>query len=194
MWNKRYAGRDYVYGEDPNDFFKKQISGLRPGRLLLPAEGEGRNAVYAAALGWEVTAFDSSDQAKSKALKLAHKKGVRINYQVCSFEQFNSPEYYFDVLVLIFAHIDNSMREMAHQKLLRYLKKGGIVILEAFSREQLKYESGGPKSLDLLFDVGNLKKDFESLTSLKVWKETRNLSEGELHKGLASVVRLTGTK
>ena len=74
FWEIRYAEKQYAYGENPNVYFKEQLDKLKPGKILLPAEGEGRNAVYAAKQGWEVMAFDLSSEGKNKAEKLAAKK------------------------------------------------------------------------------------------------------------------------
>ncbi|HSL87766.1 MAG TPA: hypothetical protein VK870_00530, partial [Ignavibacteriaceae bacterium] len=79
FWDERYSAEEYVYGKDPNEFFEEHLSKLNPGRLLLPGEGEGRNAIFAAKLGWQVDANDQSIVAKSKAEKLAHAYGVNIN-------------------------------------------------------------------------------------------------------------------
>jgi hypothetical protein len=76
-WNERYGADEYVYGKEPNGFLKEFIDNHPPGKILLPAEGEGRNAVYAASKGWEVTAFDFSEEGKKKALKLALKKPIK---------------------------------------------------------------------------------------------------------------------
>ena len=74
FWNERYAQKEYVYGKAPNAFFKSVIDQLKPGRLLVPGAGEGRDAVYAATLGWQVDAFDSSETGREKALSLAQEK------------------------------------------------------------------------------------------------------------------------
>ncbi|MCU0373551.1 MAG: SAM-dependent methyltransferase, partial [Ignavibacteria bacterium] len=91
FWNERYASPDFAYGTEPNDFFKREISKLVPGKLLLPGEGEGRNAVFAAIKGWDVTAVDFSEQAKIKALKLADENNVKINYLVSPLEDYHFP-------------------------------------------------------------------------------------------------------
>ncbi len=80
FWNERYAAREYVYGKKPNQYFKKNIDGLTPVKILLPCKGEGRNAVYAAQKGWDVEAIDFSVEGKKKALSLALKNNVSINY------------------------------------------------------------------------------------------------------------------
>lgn len=74
FWNERYSQAEYVYGETPNVFFAAQLDKLSAGTIILPCEGEGRNAVYAASQGWEVKAFDASEAGQKKALLLAEKK------------------------------------------------------------------------------------------------------------------------
>ena len=71
FWDERYSNKEFVYGTLPNQFFKDQLDKLKPGKILMVGEGEGRNAVYAAKLGWQVDAIDSSNVAKEKAAKLA---------------------------------------------------------------------------------------------------------------------------
>jgi len=82
MWNQRYAAKDFSYGTEPNRFFKDWIDKYPAGEILFPAEGEGRNAIYAAKKGWEVTAFDFSGEGKRKAVQLAEIEKVKIDYKV----------------------------------------------------------------------------------------------------------------
>ena len=82
FWNDRYSSKEYVYGTGPNQFYKEQLEKLAPGKILFPAEGEGRNAVYTAKKGWSVTAFDPSSEGRKKALLLAKKNKVQIEYQI----------------------------------------------------------------------------------------------------------------
>jgi len=192
IWNERYAQPEYVYGVKPNEFFKQELSKLQPGKILFPAEGEGRNAVYAALQGWDVTAFDSSTEAKKKAEKLAADNDVQINYLIASMEGFEYEENSFDALVLIFAH--NQNRESNHQKLLRYLKPGGTLILEGFSKKQLANNSGGPRNLEMLFSEEELNSDFKVLNTLSVVEFEIELEEGRLHIGKSDVMRVVGMK
>lgn len=78
-WDKRYSSEEFAYGEEPNKYLKQQLDKLKVGTILFPAEGEGRNAVYAALLGWNVFAFDISKEGKKKALQLAKSNNVMIN-------------------------------------------------------------------------------------------------------------------
>lgn len=190
-WDERYAQNEYAYGKQPNEFLRQQLQALRPGKILLPAEGEGRNAVFAALQGWNVVAFDSSVEGQKKALALAQEMGTSIEYQTSSFESFDTEEQ-FDAIGLIYAH--NLNREENHKKLSKSLKKGGVIILEGFSKEQLNFNSGGPKNIEMLFSVDELKSDFESFSSLNIWTKEVELSEGNYHLGKASVVRMVGVK
>src|SRR5680860_1842183 len=91
FWNERYGIEEYVYGTEPNQFYKELLKKLSPGKILFPAEGEGRNAVFAAQNGWDVTAFDSSTEGKKKAEKLAAAKGVSVKYIICLLYTSPSP-------------------------------------------------------------------------------------------------------
>lgn len=193
MWNKRYAQSDFVYGKEPNEFFKEQLALLAPnGKALFPGEGEGRNAVYASKLGWDVVAFDSSIEAKKKAEKLALENNTKINYSLNSFDDIDFEENTFDLIVLIFVHTEN--RLLDHQKLIRFLRPGGMLILEGFTKEQIQNNTGGPKSLELLFSKEKLEDDFAELSELKIWEEEIFLKEGEHYQGKANVIRLIGKK
>lgn len=192
FWDQRYGEAVYVYGKEPNAFLKEKIGPLRPGQALFPAEGEGRNAVYAATLGWQVTAFDYSEAGRRKAEALAREKGTRIDYRVAGIENFPFPESAFDLVGLFFVHQPSASRRLLHQQAAQSLKPGGMVILEAFSKQQLGLSSGGPKQADLLFSAEELEEDFSSL-HLHLLEETETvLSEGPYHSGPARVVRLVG--
>lgn len=192
MWNQRYAQEIFVYGTEPNEFFKTQLSGLPKGKILLPAEGEGRNAVFASEMGWEVVAFDSSSAAKEKAEKLMKQKNVQFEYLIESFEAFEYHENSFDVIVLIYAHTFN--RKDNHQKILSFLKPGGILILEGFSKKQIRFNSGGPRNIDMLFSADELKSDFSEFTQMDIDELEIELQEGPLHIGEAAVIRAIGKK
>ncbi|MDD3322392.1 MAG: class I SAM-dependent methyltransferase [Paludibacter sp.] len=191
-WNQRYAQEEYVYGTEPNGFFKEELLKLQPGRILFPAEGEGRNAVYAATQGWKVVAFDSSFEAKKKAEKLALKNNVTIDYQISTIEDFENEEKSFDAIVLIYVHTDN--REENHRKLVKYLKPGRKLIIEGFSKNQLENNSGGPRNLSMLLSVEELKSDFKTMNDIQFSELDIELNEGLLHIGKASVIRVIATK
>lgn len=193
-WNKRYSTEEFVYGINPNEFFKETIDKIQTGKLLLLGEGEGRNAVYAAKQGWNVTAVDWSESAKSKALKLAREENVLIDYKVESLENFEPEEESFDVVGLIFLHLEPEVREEVHKKAIKALKQNGILILEAFDKEQLRYNSGGPKDESLLYSLDDIVEDFIALDFKHLSREIINLNEGILHNGEAIVIKFVGVK
>lgn len=194
FWNDRYSDDTFAYGIKPNEFFKKEIDKLKPGKLLLPAEGEGRNAAYSAKLGWEVTAFDISTQGKSKALELASKHNTSINYIICSFDEIANIEEKFDVIGLIYVHLPPTKRKDFHKSCINLLKENGQIILEGFSKEQLNFNSGGPKDFEMLFSIKEIKTDFSELKTISVNKKLIQLDEGKFHQGKASVIRAIGIK
>ena len=194
FWDQRYRTEDYAYGREPNAFFSAQLEKMTAGIMLLPGEGEGRNAVYAATKGWKVDAFDQSVVGQRKALALASELGVEINYSVCGIEDFQFIPNHYDAIGLLFFHSDPAGRIFLHRKVYESLKPGGYLILEAFHKEQLNKNTGGPKSLDMLFDEKTLSFDFALLETLLLEKQELVLNEGPFHQGLASVIRFLGIK
>ena len=194
FWDERYAEEEYVYGTAPNKYFKQELEKLTPGKILLPGEGEGRNAVFAATQGWKVTAFDSSLEGKKKAEMLALKNKVYIEYRISDYEniQFDPEEY--DCLALIYTHMPGSARTKYHKKLASFLKPGGILILECFSKEQINQNTGGPKNVDMLYSKEELQDDFSGFTALKITEAEIDMNEGKFHKGKAFVIRIYGIK
>lgn len=194
FWNERYASKEYAYGIEPNQFLKDQLKELKPGKILFPAEGEGRNAVYAATLGFEVFAFDPSIEGQTKALQLADQHQVNIDYQLASYENILFEEDSFDVIVLIFAHMPAHLRKDYNLKLLKFLKPGGTLLLEGFSKGQIERDTGGPREITMLFSVEELRADFNSLKEISIIKKEVTLNEGPYHQGIASVIQLVGKK
>ncbi len=199
FWDGRYSKPDYAYGVVPNVYFKEQLSKCKVGNLLLPAEGEGRNAVHAAKQGWTVDAFDWSIEAKKKASALANENKVTINYQVGDLNSIVYKPEMFDVIGLTYAHFTTDSIADCHRKLITYLRKGGIVIFEAFSKNHIKYNSenkgaGCPKNPDMLFTVEDIINDFEGFEIIELLEKEVYLNEGAYHQGLGAVIRFTGRK
>jgi hypothetical protein len=193
FWNERYAVKEFVYGKSPNSFFKQFIDNETPGSILLPSEGEGRNAVYAAVKGWIVHAIDYSDTAHDKAMQWAEENNVSLSYEIADIVNWEE-EIKTDCIGLIFAHFHADYRQDIHRKLIERLNTGGTIILEAFSDKQLNYNSGGPKSPEMLYNPEMLKNDFASLQLDFLQERTVNLDEGGFHNGEASVVRMIAKK
>ncbi|MCK0159582.1 class I SAM-dependent methyltransferase [Allomuricauda sp. F6463D] len=199
MWNTRFGKEEYAYGTEPNQYLKKQLKHLKPGSILFPAEGEGRNAVYAALLKWQVSAFDISEAGKLKAIKLAEQKQVSIDYKIGELPQLDFQPSQFDAIALIYAHFPPNIRSRYHKLLSSYLKTGGVIIFEGFSKAHLEYKKnnpkiGGPGNLDYLFSIEELKSDFKDYEILELKQTTIELNEGDGHVGTGSVIRFVGKK
>ncbi|MEO8413121.1 MAG: class I SAM-dependent methyltransferase [Ginsengibacter sp.] len=194
FWNERYSVKEYIYGEEPNVFFAEQLSKLKPGSIILPCEGEGRNAVFAASSVWIVNAFDSSEAGKIKALQLAHKKGVSIEYVVEDALAISYPENSADAVAFIYAHLPSATRKALIQKAITWLKPGGKIILEAFNPNQLQNDTGGPKDVSMLYTEDIIREEFGGMKIEFVQTLRTELFEGSNHEGLADIVRFVGIK
>ena len=200
FWNTRYSAKEFAYGTAPNQFFQQSIDELElSGKILLPAEGEGRNAVYAAKSGWDVFAFDISSEGKNKALTLAKNEQTKIQYDVGDFMQMDFEENSFDACALIFAHFPPPLLAKYHDRISKLIKPNGILILEAFSKKHLQYNQknpkvGGPKNIEMLFSEELIKKDFSNFEILQLQEVEIELNEGQFHIGTGSVIRFIGRK
>ena len=198
-WNDRYSSEEFAYGTAPNNYLKEQLEKLKTGSILFPAEGEGRNAVFAAQLGWKVSAFDISAEGKNKALKLAEANNVVIDYQVGELETLNYQAEQFDVIALIYAHFPATIKSSIHQTLETYLRKDGYIIFEAFSKKHLEYlaindKVGGPKDIESLFSIEEIQSDFPDYEIIQLEEKAITLNEGLFHNGKGSVIRFVGKK
>ncbi|MCC9066080.1 class I SAM-dependent methyltransferase [Flavobacterium piscisymbiosum] len=198
-WNDRYSSEEFAYGTAPNNFLKEQLEKLNPGSILFPAEGEGRNAVFAAQIGWKVSAFDISAEGKNKALKLAEANNIVIDYQVGELETLNYQAEQFDAIALIYAHFPAAIKSSIHKTLETYLRKDGYIIFEAFSKKHLEYlaindKVGGPKDIESLFSIEEIQSDFPDYEIIQLEEKEIELNEGLFHNGKGSVIRFVGKK
>jgi SAM-dependent methyltransferase len=195
MWDDRYAGEEYFYGTKPNDFLKISAHLLKPhSNILCLAEGEGRNAIYLASLGHQVTAVDYSESGKKKAMELARKRNVEIDYQLSDLMDFDFGQNKWDAVISIFCHLPQAIRFKIHANVERSLKVGGIFILESYNPEQLTQNTGGPKNIDMLYTPEIIKKDFSTLHWETLRNNKREVLEGIGHTGLSFVVQAVGIK
>lgn len=198
-WNDRYSKEEFAYGEEPNNYLKEQLTKLPVGKILFPAEGEGRNAVFAAKIGWIVSAFDISNEGKSKAIKLAEKNHVKIDYKVGELETLDLESEQFDAIALIYAHFPANIKSLYHKTFDRFLKNEGIIIFESFSKKHIDYVTanekvGGPKDIDSLFSIDEIKADFPNYEFIELEEKEIELNEGLFHNGTGSVIRFIGRK
>ncbi|WP_066630074.1 class I SAM-dependent methyltransferase [Labilibacter marinus] len=194
FWDERFSSETYLYGESPNPQFKNFLDSNTPGKILLPGEGEGRNAVYAAMQNWSVSAIDQSLVGKEKALSLASKNKVKIDYHIGDLLKHPYKTEQFDAIALVFLHLPKELRFNIHQQLTSLLKTGAKLLIVGFSEDQLKYNSGGPKDIEMLYSTDKLQSDFKDLQIDRNENVMANLEEGIGHKGQASLIVFEATK
>lgn len=193
-WNEKFSEEEYIYGKEPNKFLKEELSKQPAGKILFLAEGEGRNAVFAAMLGWKVDAVDFSEKGKIKAEKLAVEKKVKINYIVSDLSVYTPQKDYYDAVGIFYFHMEEELRKAIFNNAINSLKQGGMILFEAFEKEQKLFQSGGPKEDALLFSLEEVVSDFIDLEFEKLSKEKIILNEGKGHQGEGMVIRFAGKK
>ncbi|TCN61043.1 class I SAM-dependent methyltransferase [Flavobacterium circumlabens] len=198
-WDERYKGTEFAYGTAPNAFFKEWLPKFKPGAILMPADGEGRNGVFAAQLNWKVTSFDLSTEGQMKALQLASENNVNLHYVVGNLEALEFEKESFDAIGLIYAHFSAETKSALHKKLNEYLKPGGLIIFEAFSKNHIAFKKenpkvGGPDSIADLFSTAEIASDFSNYEIVLLEEEEIRLNEGKFHVGTGAVIRFVGKK
>jgi SAM-dependent methyltransferase len=193
-WNERFAKEDYAYGRSENDFLRESVHLLPMGKILSIGEGEGRNAVYLAKLGYDVTAIDYSEVGLDKAHRLATENRTAIHTIHADLTTYNLDKDYWQGIVSIYFHVHKAERSKIHKKCVDALAMGGVFILESYSTNQLGFDTGGPKNSDLLLDLDEVLRELDGL-NFKIARVTeREVIEGDYHTGLGSVVQIVAEK
>lgn len=191
QWDARFGStEEHLYGVEPNEFLAAVAPRIPPGsRVLSLGEGEGRNAVHLASLGHRVTAVDASSVGLAKARRLADARGVSIETVVTHLSDYAIEPGAWDAIVVIFCHLPPGLREQVHRQVVRGLRPGGLLLLEAYTPEQLRFRTGGPPVRNLLYSAEMLRRDFAGLDFELLQEVERDVIEGRLHTGRASVVQ-----
>lgn len=194
MWDERYSQNDFIYGKEPNLYFKEIIDEIKPGKLFMPGDGEGRNSIYAAKNNWEVTSVDFSSVAVEKAKHYAQHDNVNIDITSADLSDYEYPQNYFDAVGIIFLHLQSPQKEIVHANIANSIKPGGAIILEAFSHNQLQHSSGGPRNKNALYSIEEIAEYYKDFDHTILEEKTIELKESEQHSGQATVIRLFGIK
>jgi len=194
MWDERYATPEYVYGTEPNDFLASVARRIPPGRVLSIADGEGRNGVFLATLGYDVTSVDASAVGLAKAVQLAATRDVRLTTQVVDLADYVIEPGAWTGIVSIFVHLPPALRRRVHAEVVRGLAPGGVFILEAYSPDQLRHGTGGPSNPELLPTLDTLRAELKGLELVHAVALERQVREGAFHNGLSAVVQVLARK
>jgi ubiquinone/menaquinone biosynthesis C-methylase UbiE len=195
-WEARFASPDYRFGKEPNEFLVRCKPLLpRSGRALAVADGEGRNGVWLAQQGLDVTSTDFSPSAQAKARKLAAEYNVSVNFIEADAHEWDYPADAFDVVAEIFTQFSTpQMRPKKWVGMRRALKRGGLLIVHGYTPKQLDYATGGPKEIDQLYTRDMLERTFGDMSDVRIVEEERELQEGPGHSGLSAIIGLTARK
>lgn len=193
-WDERYRADEYIFGTEPNAFLVQAAPRLPRGPVLSLAEGEGRNAVYLAEQGYDVTGVDSSAVALAKAQALARERGVSLTTDPADLATYDLGEAAWSAVVSIYCHLPPELRRELHKRIVTSLRPGGVFVLEAYAKAQVNYDSGGPSSPALLLDLAEVQRELSGLQFEHAAELERDVSEGRFHTGWAAVVQVIAVK
>lgn len=194
-WDKRFSTSEYIFGEEPNAFLVAQAALIGRGRALSLADGEGRNSVWLARQGFTVDAFDFSAPAVEKARALAARHRVSPNFTCAGWQSFDWKPAHYDLIVGIFFQFATpDERSELFEKIKQSLKPGGIVLIQGYGKNQLRYNTGGPGKLEHLYDEDLLRQGFAGYEELVCETYETTLAEGSAHSGMSALVGFVARK
>ncbi len=196
MWDQRYSEPGFFYGTEPNDFLAASAEQyLPPGAEVLSlGEGEGRNAVFLARQGFRVTGVDGSTVGLAKAQGLAARHGVTIHTDVADLATYDLGAERWDAILSLWCHTPSALRAGLHRRAIEALRPGGVLLLEAYTPEQLAYRTGGPSDVDLLMTLELARRELAGLEFLVAQEKLREVYEGAHHGGQSAVLQLIARK
>jgi len=195
-WNERFGGDEYHFGTEPNAFLASQAQRLRAGmRALSVADGEGRNSVWLARQGLQVTAFDISPVGVDKARRLAREAGVAVDHRVADINDWDWDAASYDLVVAIFIQFASpAERARIFAGMMRALAPGGLLLLQGYAPRQLEYKTGGPGVAENLYTADLLRGQFAALDILHLAEHDSEIREGKGHAGMSALVDLVARR
>lgn len=192
MWDKRYDTETYVYGTEPSRFLKLNTEFLTGADTVLAvADGEGRNSVFLAEQGLNVTAMDSSSVGLEKARRLAQERGVQVDFQLADLKGYDWDGAQYDVVAAIFIQFaDPAFRAEIFDGMERVLKTGGMLMLHGYTPKQIEYGTGGPPVPELLYTRDMLADRFSDWEVIRLEEYEAELQEGPGHSGRSALIDL----
>ena len=194
MWDERYGEAHYIYGTEPNDFLREHVNELPRGKVLCLADGEGRNSVFLAEQGFDVTAVDASRVGLDKGRQLATARQVVVHQVHADLADFALGHEQWDAIVSIFCHVPPPLRVVLHKHVVAALKPGGVLLLEAYTPDQISHGTGGPPDPALTMSAAGLRRELEGLRFKHLHETERDVVEGTHHTGLGAVVQCIAAK
>ena len=194
MWEQRFAGETYFYGTEPNEFLRTSLPTLPKGAAMCLAEGEGRNAVFLAESGYQVSSVDLTQAGVDKTKRLAEERGVKVNAVVGDLADLDLGHERWNLVVSIFAHVPPDVRRLLHRRVVDSLKPGGALLLEAYTPDQVGRGTGGPPIVELTMTLDSLREELSPLFFAHAEEFDRDVLEGTGHTGHGAVVQVIARK
>lgn len=188
-WHERFSDERYMYGKEPNAFIASHGDRLPKGKVLCIAEGEGRNAVHLAKLGYDVTAWDYAQSGLDKTKRLAEENCVNVTTELHDLADVEWGTDEWDAIVHVFGHFPRELQERTLAGIRQALKPGGYYMSELYTEEQLAYRTGGPGSLEMLYDPKLILQTFPTDFIHHFYIGEVYRKEGLLHEGDSHVVQ-----
>lgn len=193
-WDVRYDKDEFHYGAGPNDFVRERAGLLPGGRVLCLGSGEGRNVVYLAGRGLQVTGVDGSRRGLEKGRRLAAQVGVEAGWDQADLADYDLGEAKWDGILSIFCHVQPEIRADLHGRIVRALRPRGVLLMEGYRPEQIGRGTGGPPRIEMMVTAGMLRRELMGLEFEFLEETEREVHEGAGHDGLASVVQVVARK
>lgn len=194
QWDKRFQEEGYFYGTEANEFIKEWGPKLAKGDLLAIAEGEGRNAVFLAGIGNDVTTWDYSKVGIEKTLRLAKAKGVTVKALLNDLETVEWEQGKWDMVVKVFGHLPPVLITRTLAGIEKSLKRGGVYVTEVYSTKQIQYGTGGPGSVELLYEPQMFLDAFKDWRFIHFFYGEVERHEGNKHNGICHVIQVVVQK
>jgi SAM-dependent methyltransferase len=191
MWDERYGSAEGpLFGAEPNAFLARQAHRIPAGaRVLVPADGDGRNGIWLAERGCRVTATEFSPVAQEKARALAQRRGVDMEFVLGDLTGYAWPTQAFDAIVAIFIQfLTPPGRDLAFAGMARALRPGGVLLLEGYRPEQIGYGTGGPKAVENLYTKAMLRAAFDGFAAVEIDAYDAHIEEGAGHRGMSALI------
>lgn len=191
-WDDRYAGEEFAFGTEPNDFLRDVVDDLPVGRTLCIGDGEGRNGVFLAERGHDVVTVDLSPVGVGKARRLAASRGVTIDARVADLEDFELGFAEWDCIVSIFCHLPAALRHRVLSSVPRALRPDGCLVLESYRSANIGRGVGGPQNPDMTVELEDVLADIgEGGMDVIIGREVeREIVEGRYHEGISATTQV----
>ena len=177
FWDQRFSGDEFLFGPEPNQYIVETCRDLAPTTALDLGCGEGRNAVWLAAQGHDVTAVDVSPVGLAKAEQLAVAREVVVNWVCADIAEYEPAPESFGLVVLFYVHVDPALRIALHHKAARALLPGGRMVVVGHHVRNLEEGIGGPQNPDILLTEDLVASDFNGLTITRNETVEREVSD-----------------